>query len=170
MDFTTLPPVEIFYAYTDAPGYVIDAAVEHGVKGIVLDVRGDPGGLLDAAVGVSSLWLSNKTVLTERRDGKVSLLSKAHRDRLGRLDILPGGWVRSEKLDDRWRGRRLWTAGHRGLEKREELISGTSRKAVDGVSYDVGVLVFRQLEADGESLRRGNRRVVLGSGRDARAN
>jgi carboxyl-terminal processing protease len=41
------------------------------VKGIVLDLRGDPGGLLDAAVSVSSLWLNKKTVLTERRDGKI---------------------------------------------------------------------------------------------------
>ncbi len=41
------------------------------VKGVVLDLRGDPGGLLDAAVSVSSLWLQNKTVLTERRDGKI---------------------------------------------------------------------------------------------------
>lgn len=42
-----------------------------GVKGVVLDVRGDPGGLLDAAVNVSSLWLSNQTVLTERRGEEV---------------------------------------------------------------------------------------------------
>ncbi len=42
-----------------------------GVKGIILDVRGDPGGLLDAAVDVSSLWLDNQAVLTERRDGVV---------------------------------------------------------------------------------------------------
>ncbi|HSX53529.1 MAG TPA: S41 family peptidase [Patescibacteria group bacterium] len=43
-----------------------------GVKGIVLDMRGDPGGLLDAAVNVSSLWLpSGKTILTERRGGEV---------------------------------------------------------------------------------------------------
>jgi carboxyl-terminal processing protease len=41
------------------------------VKGIVLDLRGNPGGLLDAAVGVSSLWLQNKTVLTERRDSTI---------------------------------------------------------------------------------------------------
>lgn len=41
------------------------------VKGIVLDLRGDPGGLLEAAVSVSSLWLQNKTVLTERRDGVI---------------------------------------------------------------------------------------------------
>jgi carboxyl-terminal processing protease len=40
------------------------------VRGIVLDVRSDPGGLLDAAVGVSSLWLPERTtVLSERRDG-----------------------------------------------------------------------------------------------------
>ncbi len=40
------------------------------VKGIILDVRGDPGGLLDAAVGVSGLWLpEGKTVLSERRSG-----------------------------------------------------------------------------------------------------
>jgi len=41
------------------------------VKGIVLDMRNNPGGLLDAAVGVSSLWLRNKTVLTERRGGQI---------------------------------------------------------------------------------------------------
>lgn len=39
-DFATLPPVEVFYAYTDAPGYVIDAAVDHGVKGLVIDGYG----------------------------------------------------------------------------------------------------------------------------------
>lgn len=42
------------------------------VKGVVLDMRGNPGGLLDAAVGVSSVWLpEGKTVLQEKRDGKV---------------------------------------------------------------------------------------------------
>lgn len=43
-----------------------------GAKGIVLDLRGNPGGLLDGAVGVSSVWLPNgKTVLQEKRDGVV---------------------------------------------------------------------------------------------------
>ncbi len=43
-----------------------------GVKGIVLDMRSDPGGLLDASVSVSGLWLTEgKTVLSERRGGKV---------------------------------------------------------------------------------------------------
>ncbi|MGZ6005205.1 MAG: S41 family peptidase [Candidatus Saccharimonadales bacterium] len=43
-----------------------------GVKGVILDLRGDPGGELNAAVGVSSLWLKDgATVLTERRGGTV---------------------------------------------------------------------------------------------------
>ena len=36
---------------------------QQGAKGIILDLRGNPGGLLDAAVGVSSIWLPDgKTV------------------------------------------------------------------------------------------------------------
>jgi carboxyl-terminal processing protease len=58
----------------DTSGLARDAAQKFkqaGVKGVVLDVRGDPGGLLDAAVNVSSLWLNNQTVLTERRGNEV---------------------------------------------------------------------------------------------------
>lgn len=47
-----------------------DSFKSSNVKGIVVDLRSDPGGLLDAAVGVSGLWLSQgKTVLSERRSG-----------------------------------------------------------------------------------------------------
>ncbi len=42
------------------------------VKGVVLDVRNDPGGLLDASIQVSSIWLpKGKTVLQEKSGGKV---------------------------------------------------------------------------------------------------
>jgi carboxyl-terminal processing protease len=41
-----------------------------GVKGVVLDLRGDPGGYLQTAIDVSSMWLdSGKTVVSERRGG-----------------------------------------------------------------------------------------------------
>lgn len=43
-----------------------------GVRGVILDLRGDPGGLLDASISVSSLWLDRtQVVLQEKRDGKV---------------------------------------------------------------------------------------------------
>jgi carboxyl-terminal processing protease len=65
----------------DTTKLVQDAAnsfKSQNVRGVVLDLRGDPGGLLDAAVNVSSLWLKDKTVLTERRDGKVIQTYSSH--------------------------------------------------------------------------------------------
>lgn len=41
------------------------------VKSVILDVRSNPGGLLDASVDVASLWLNNKVVLEEKRNGEV---------------------------------------------------------------------------------------------------
>lgn len=42
------------------------------VKGVVLDLRGDPGGYLDDAVDISSLWLAQgKTVVSERRGSTI---------------------------------------------------------------------------------------------------
>ncbi len=40
-----------------------------GVKGVVLDMRGNGGGYLTAAQEVSSLWLKDKVIVQERRDG-----------------------------------------------------------------------------------------------------
>lgn len=43
-----------------------------GVKGVIVDLRSDPGGLLDASVDASSHWVpKGKTVLQEKRDGMV---------------------------------------------------------------------------------------------------
>jgi len=46
---------------------------QKGAKGVIVDVRSDPGGLLDASVDVASLWLpKSKTILQEKRDGIVT--------------------------------------------------------------------------------------------------
>lgn len=44
---------------------------QKGVKGIIVDLRGNGGGYLDAAQDIASLWLNNKVVVTERTGGKV---------------------------------------------------------------------------------------------------
>jgi carboxyl-terminal processing protease len=42
------------------------------VKGVILDLRNDPGGLVDAAVNVSSLWLpSGQEIMQERAGSSV---------------------------------------------------------------------------------------------------
>lgn len=51
------------------------------VQGIILDLRGNPGGYLDGAVDIASLWLpSGTTILTERRDNVVIDTKKARGD------------------------------------------------------------------------------------------
>lgn len=45
---------------------------QQNVGGVVVDVRGNPGGLLDSSVDVASLWLpEGAVVLTEQRGGQV---------------------------------------------------------------------------------------------------
>lgn len=46
------------------------ALKEQQVKGIVVDVRNNGGGLLDSAIKIAGLWLDNKVVVEERVGGK----------------------------------------------------------------------------------------------------
>jgi L-asparaginase type II len=39
-DYTSVPEVQVAYGYQEAPGYLIDAMVAHGVKGIIIDGTG----------------------------------------------------------------------------------------------------------------------------------
>jgi carboxyl-terminal processing protease len=53
------------------------------VKAVVLDLRGDPGGYLEAAVGVSSIWLDDgKTVVQERRGSTTIATEHANGDNI----------------------------------------------------------------------------------------
>ena len=44
---------------------------QQNVKGVVLDLRGNPGGYLTAARDVSGIWLKNKVVVSERSGDRV---------------------------------------------------------------------------------------------------
>ena len=59
----------------DTTGLVTEYAKElkaKNVKAVILDLRGNPGGLLPVSVDVASIWLKKgDTVLQEKRDGQV---------------------------------------------------------------------------------------------------
>ncbi len=60
---------------TDTGSLAKQAAAEFkaaGVTGVILDLRGNGGGYLDAAVDVAGLWLDNKVVVTEKTNGQVT--------------------------------------------------------------------------------------------------
>ncbi len=45
--------------------------IKEGVKGVILDLRGNGGGYVDAAKDVAGLWLSEKTVVVEKTGSRV---------------------------------------------------------------------------------------------------
>jgi carboxyl-terminal processing protease len=45
---------------------------DQGVKGVIVDLRDNGGGYLDAARDVASLWVENQVIVTEKTDGRVT--------------------------------------------------------------------------------------------------
>lgn len=62
--------------FDDQTGQLAKAAAQNfksqNVKSVILDLRGNGGGYLTAAQDVVGLWENNKTVVTERTNGKVT--------------------------------------------------------------------------------------------------
>lgn len=51
--------------------------ISSGVKRVVLDLRGNPGGEVSAAQGLAGLWLDNQVVLTQRRGKEIINTNKS---------------------------------------------------------------------------------------------
>lgn len=51
--------------------------IQAGVKKVILDLRGNPGGEVPAAQALAGLWLDKEVLLTHRRDGKVVKTDKS---------------------------------------------------------------------------------------------
>ncbi len=64
--------IEIGRFGTDTTDLVTKAAKEftsQNIKKVVLDMRGNPGGLLDQAVGVANVWVKKGSVILEEKQG-----------------------------------------------------------------------------------------------------
>ncbi len=90
----SLPPVEIVYAYTESPGYLIDHLVEKGVKGIIVDGTGagSPGG--DQAEAIKRAQAKGVVVVAtaRTRGGRVQ-----ETPRRTEAKIVPGDNLQPEK-------------------------------------------------------------------------
>jgi len=62
--------IRILTFSNDTPDLITKAANElKGSKGIILDLRGNPGGLVSSAVAVSSQWLSQGDIIMQEKRG-----------------------------------------------------------------------------------------------------
>ena len=75
-----LPAVECVYAYTEAPGYLIDSLIEHGVKGIVVDGTG---------AGSPTGGPTGQTEAIKRAQAKGIVVAVTARTRAGRVQDTP---------------------------------------------------------------------------------
>ncbi|HWQ99412.1 MAG TPA: S41 family peptidase [Candidatus Methylomirabilis sp.] len=50
----------------------VDDVIEKGAKGIVIDVRNDPGGYLDKAIAVAGEWVNDDIVVEQRERGEIT--------------------------------------------------------------------------------------------------
>ena len=86
IEFNSLPKVEVAYAYRDAPGYLIDAMVANGVKGIVVDGTGAGSATTSQTESIKKAQEKGVVVvMTARtRGGRVQDTPARGEDRTGR--------------------------------------------------------------------------------------
>jgi carboxyl-terminal processing protease len=61
----------------------VNDALAANAKGIILDLRGDPGGLLTSAIDVASAWVGYDTVVIEKSQGEATPYPGVSAPRLG---------------------------------------------------------------------------------------
>lgn len=54
-----------------------DNFVKSGVKRVILDLRGNPGGEVSAAQALSGIWLDDQVILTQRRANQITQTNKS---------------------------------------------------------------------------------------------
>jgi len=106
----------------------LSKAVAKNPTGLILDLRGNPGGLLDAAVRVGSYFVPEGNIVIERtKDGGEREYERRGRYLLARRRCGPGGRRQRQRLGDR--GRRHPGCGDRRVDRREDLRQGVGATA-----------------------------------------
>lgn len=65
----------------------VDEVLAHDTKGVIIDLRNNPGGFLDRATAVAGEWVGDQIVVTERRQGVT--VDEFHGTGRGRLKGMP---------------------------------------------------------------------------------
>lgn len=93
------------FAETDTVSLARRAANEFrqkGVKGVVLDLRGNGGGYLGAAQDIAGLWLKNKVVVQEKRGNRIvetlTTGSNAPLDGMPTVVLIDGGSASASEI------------------------------------------------------------------------
>ena len=94
VDYRSVPGVEVAYGYQEAPGYLIDAMVEHGVKGIVVDGTGAGSATTSQTEAIKRAQAKGVVVVmtTRTRSGRVQ-----DTPRRREAKIVPGDNLQPEK-------------------------------------------------------------------------
>ena len=73
-----------------------------GAKAVILDLRGNGGGYLNGAVNIAGIWMNNKLVTQEKRDGKVveslKTSNQAILDGLPTVVLIDGGSASASEI------------------------------------------------------------------------
>lgn len=94
VDYQSVPGVDIAYGYQQAPGYLIDAMVEHGDKGIVIDGTGAGSATASQTEAIKRAQAKGVVVVmtTRTRSGRVQDTPRRHE-----ANIVPGDNLQPEK-------------------------------------------------------------------------
>ena len=87
--------------FTRGAGAKVRAAVPHGSPGVILDLRGNPGGLLDEAVDTASVFLTDGPVVTYEKRGAAPELLKVTKpgdDRIPLVVLVDGGTASAAEI------------------------------------------------------------------------
>ncbi|HLD18036.1 MAG TPA: S41 family peptidase [Patescibacteria group bacterium] len=75
----------------ETPSLFVNAVNEilnSGAKGVILDLRGDPGGLLTAAIDIASAWIGPQPVVLEKSQGNQRVYTGSGSERLAQIPTM----------------------------------------------------------------------------------